>query len=621
MHGCLRHLPLLALLLALALPGAASAATFTVNSTGDEPDQTTGDLLCKTAGGTCTLRAAITQANAIGDVDEIVLPAGTYAQASPLPDITRSVTITGAGARTTIIDGVAAIDAVLDLNGPDQAEVRGVTVTGGGYGVRVVAADALLEDVAIRENSFVLAGGASIGAGLRVEAGANVTVRRSSITGNSVTSTGGSLARGGGILTAAGSTLAVSATTIAGNVVESQTGSSLAQAYGGGISADGAVTLRHVTLSGNRATGAGGAAGGNLHVGGSGSATVADSIIAGGIGPFGPNCGGTAPTAQGRNIDSGSGCGFGAGHLSNTDPQLEPLGNAGGPTDSTTLKATSPARDAALACPDGGLDQRGSGLPAGPGCDIGAIELGADLTVSATASRADVAPGGDVTYLVKVTNNGGDAAPAASLDVAAAGSAGITVASASQGTCTTAARCELGTIAQGATVTATIVARAGATGPIAMSAAAASGLPDPAPANNGAALSTTVTGGGSPADTTAPTLGALKLTGKARTGKSAALRATLSEAATVTLKIERLTTGRRAGKRCLTKARTGKPCTLAKTLGTLRLKATAGTPTLKLPATLAKRKLTPGRHRITATATDTAGNRSKPRTLIITVVR
>ncbi|MCU0314311.1 MAG: right-handed parallel beta-helix repeat-containing protein, partial [Solirubrobacteraceae bacterium] len=154
-----------------------------------------------------------------------------------------------------------------------------MTVTGGGYGVRVTNADALLENVTLRENSFVLAGGSSVGAGLRVDAGANVTVRRSSITGNTVTSTGGSQVRGGGIYSVAGSTLAVSTTTIAGNVVESQTASQLAQAYGGGIAADGAVTLRHVTLSGNRATGAGGAAGGNLHVGGSGSATVADSII------------------------------------------------------------------------------------------------------------------------------------------------------------------------------------------------------------------------------------------------------------------------------------------------------------------------------------------------------
>jgi hypothetical protein len=416
------------------------------------------------------------------------------------------------------------------------------------------------------------------------------------------------------------STLTAIASTIAGNTAESQGSTSSSTAFGGGIYSRGTTTLRHVTLTGNAASAGDSPVGGNLYVA-AGTTTITDSIVSAGAAGFSPNCAGGEPVEGGRNIDSGTTCKFGAGHLSSTDPQLEPLGNAGGPTDSTTLKATSPARDAALACPDGGLDQRGSGLPAGPGCDIGAIELGADLAVSAAASRADVAPGGDVTYLVKVTNNGGDAAPAVSLDVAAAGSAGITVASASQGTCTTAARCELGTIPQGATVTATIVARAGATGPIAMSAAAASGLPDPAPANNGAALSTSVTGGAGGPDTTAPTLGALKLTGKARTGKAATLRTTLSEAATVTLKIERLTNGRRAGKRCLAKARTGKPCTLAKTLGTLRLKATAGTPRLKLPARIAKRKLTPGRHRITATATDAAGNRSKPRTLTITIVR
>ncbi len=48
-----------------------SAATFTVDSTGDEPDAVSGDGLCQTASATCTLRAAITAANNLAGADNI----------------------------------------------------------------------------------------------------------------------------------------------------------------------------------------------------------------------------------------------------------------------------------------------------------------------------------------------------------------------------------------------------------------------------------------------------------------------------------------------------------------------------------------------------------------------
>lgn len=89
---------LVALGAAVALPGAAQAATFTVNSTADTTDATPGNGICATAGGTCTLRAAAVEANALPDEDRIVVPAGTYQLGSALP-LTKTVTIDGAGAR------------------------------------------------------------------------------------------------------------------------------------------------------------------------------------------------------------------------------------------------------------------------------------------------------------------------------------------------------------------------------------------------------------------------------------------------------------------------------------------------------------------------------------------
>jgi len=84
-----------ALLLALA-SGPAPAAVFVVDSNFDNPDQDTGDGLCdSTRGTTCTLRAAIEQANALPGLDYIEFSIGTstLAPLSPYPAITDDVVI------------------------------------------------------------------------------------------------------------------------------------------------------------------------------------------------------------------------------------------------------------------------------------------------------------------------------------------------------------------------------------------------------------------------------------------------------------------------------------------------------------------------------------------------
>src|SRR5439155_24850233 len=68
-----------------AIPAAAQAQYF-VTSTDDQVDATLGDGMCRTAIGTCTLRAAVMEANAHpGQPAAIVLPAGRYELAIP-PD-------------------------------------------------------------------------------------------------------------------------------------------------------------------------------------------------------------------------------------------------------------------------------------------------------------------------------------------------------------------------------------------------------------------------------------------------------------------------------------------------------------------------------------------------------
>ena len=57
----------------LAVPSAAGATVFAVNSTADAVDRTPSDGACSTAAQTCTLRAAVQQANASGGEDRITL--------------------------------------------------------------------------------------------------------------------------------------------------------------------------------------------------------------------------------------------------------------------------------------------------------------------------------------------------------------------------------------------------------------------------------------------------------------------------------------------------------------------------------------------------------------------
>lgn len=105
-----RLLFVLALLTCFVVAPAPSAlaATFTVNSTADDSDASPGNGVCQTAGGVCTLRAAIQEANALPGPHTIAFNIPTTSPgydaagfwrirpASALPDITAgNVTIDG----------------------------------------------------------------------------------------------------------------------------------------------------------------------------------------------------------------------------------------------------------------------------------------------------------------------------------------------------------------------------------------------------------------------------------------------------------------------------------------------------------------------------------------------
>jgi CSLREA domain-containing protein len=128
--------------------------TFIVNSTLDDPDATINGV-CLTAGGVCTLRAAIMEANATTDGDTInfTIPAlgvQTISPTSALPTITQPVTIDGytqgvSSANTLAVGDNAVIN--VELNGTSAGALTdGLNITAGSCTVRGLAIYRFLGD-------------------------------------------------------------------------------------------------------------------------------------------------------------------------------------------------------------------------------------------------------------------------------------------------------------------------------------------------------------------------------------------------------------------------------------------------------------------------------------------
>jgi hypothetical protein len=142
---------LLPILLVLALP-ANALADFTVDSTGDQPDETINGT-CKTAVNTCTLRAAIEESNASTAVNDTIefnssfdgQLADTIAiTLGEFPVITDQVTINGDKGvpceTEALVKGPCvgvSGSAGLDVQS-SSVEIRGIAVSGAGIGINVI---------------------------------------------------------------------------------------------------------------------------------------------------------------------------------------------------------------------------------------------------------------------------------------------------------------------------------------------------------------------------------------------------------------------------------------------------------------------------------------------------
>lgn len=281
-------------------------------------------------------------------------------------------------------------------------------------------------------------------------------------------------------------------------------------AYGGGVWAgqDSLVTITGSTIAGNRfAAGTPRGAAFFQITGGSGSVEVQDSVVANPI--SGTNCaaGGRLPDFLGKNLIDDTSCGAASASRTIGDALLGPLADNTGPTDTRVPAPGSPALDAASSCVTP-ADQRGSARPVGPACDLGAVEVGADLQAGVSVSNPNPSAGSDIVVTASVLNKGSDRSTGTTMTVVATGASQLLSAS---GPCTLAgltATCSFGAVDAGATATALLTVRMPSSGPVSFSAAANSAQADPNPANNTASASAEVPVGPQPQPQPQPVPGA-----------------------------------------------------------------------------------------------------------------
>jgi uncharacterized repeat protein (TIGR01451 family) len=616
-------------LLVLIVPAGAQAATLTVTRT-DDPAKAT----CTPA--SCSLRAAVAQADTDGANDTIVLPAGSYqltGAAGGALSIDASMTIAGAGARSTTIlpaptdqlfrveGGSVALDD-LTLTGSTASTSGGVVEVTGSAGLTLLRDTLSNNDVLISSN---WSGGAIYDGST-----GQLLIESSTFSDN----TG---YNGGAIETGAPTTIVNS--TFTGN----HAGSPIYNGDAGAIEALSTLKLTNDTIVGNECFNGSGC-GGGVSVS---TAAVADTIIAENKSNEGTltNCDGTL-TITGPDLEDGTECGFTTGGSKQAKPKLGPLADNGGPTETMLPESGSPAIDAGTNATCATHDQRGGVRPAPGGgpCDIGAVEVNslADLAITGSVSTTSVLAGGAVLYTLRVTDNGPD--PALDTTVQNLLPAGATLAGAitSVGSCSGATEltCALGTLKSGASATIDVSAKLTDEGIATDVANVSAPATDPTPANNQTTLTATVFALSPPPLPPAPTLTAVSETHA--TWRAGAQLATLSRAkrkappvgttfaftlntpAHVSLAFTQSVAGRRAQGKCVAqtpKNRRLRACRHTVTSGTLALTGHGGANKVAFQGRISRsQKLRPGRYTVLITATNTAG-RSATRALSFTIVR
>jgi uncharacterized protein (TIGR03382 family) len=368
----------------LLFGGSARAAMFTVTTLADS--------------GAGSLRDAITQANATDAADEIVFGVtGKISLASALPTIGKPLTITGPGAAQLEVHRDTGTDYSVFQTQNAAVTLSGITVSGGiglgpfgsGGGVNAEGGPLTVRDCVVKGNTA--------NRGAAISCSGDLTLQRSSLTGN--TGTGTVFLVGNGTMTdttiadntgaaivfpPAARTLNMDRCTVSNNN-DSKNG------IGGLHVQGGTVNVHDSTFSGNSGT-----LGGDFWTYSDGivlnlvnvtsvstkspallfdhaaTITMRNTILAG----TGARCALNGHTvSKGHNIATDDTCTLTEpGDKPSTDPLLGALANNGGATMTRALLAGSPAINAGDNASVSATDQRGQARIAEGTVDIGAYE-------------------------------------------------------------------------------------------------------------------------------------------------------------------------------------------------------------------------------------------------------
>jgi CSLREA domain-containing protein len=414
---------------------SSPAMNFVVNTASD--DATGVPSNCTTAGATCTLRDALAAASSSGS--------GT---------ITFSTTVFAASqstaARTiTLTAGTLNVPSNTSVNGPTTGSGRTltnlVTVSGNGqstvFTVNSGVTGAAISGLIITGGSTSNEGGGIFNSGVLTVSGSTIsgnnasaldftsgggiensgvmTLTNSSVTGNGAGTansgcTPGCGVSGGGIDNPG--TLTIISSTVAGNnvSVNVQSGGSTTgeTAAGGGIANEGTLTIMSSTVAGNTASSSlTGAQPGNPNV----SVSASGGGISGSV-TTGTNNIISGNTTNGSEDDcDGSGCPVNGtnGNVIGSNAQLAPLGNYGGPTQTTPpFPGNSAICGGVVADIPAGVTTDQRGLPrtitygSNPPCvDSGAVQTNYSVSFS-TEPPATVAVSADFTAALQVSESG-----------------------------------------------------------------------------------------------------------------------------------------------------------------------------------------------------------------------
>jgi len=361
-----------------------------------------------------TIRAALKHAHSGDSID---IAAGTYVENIHIGKNSKkgekiSLTITGAGAGSTIIDG-GANGTVVSIFPQADVKLSGVTIqNGSASGIAVSDATLALSNCVVTNNQST----AGVGGGIDFDVSNHppkkapqLNIDNCSISNNTAEPIPGSA--GGGILIGGGSATILN-TTISGNSALGGTTTSLGSGIGGGLDVGAPTTISNSTISGNQATGQE-PWGGGINNGGTlvlnnvtitdnsadfgigkggglftldGPTTASNTIMAGNIARNQLDCGGTL-NSQGHVLIQNNACfivGDTTTNVVGEDPMLGTLQlNAPGTTETQALMMGSPAIGAGAPGSNDSTgpgpqclstDQRGVTRPT-DSCDIGAYQF------------------------------------------------------------------------------------------------------------------------------------------------------------------------------------------------------------------------------------------------------